>query len=134
MSQRSSVRAGARAARLKADLRRFSLGKLWRFLGRDPATLVTRQVVAAADSLKSPSGAPLLVATHISSAKPLPRDIPDLVAATPAGLMGATDEYGQYAGWHWSKAGIVTRCVPICIMVPIKELIPIGVGRGIAEL
>ena len=69
-------------------------------------------MVAFADSLKGSSGAPLVQSAYISSAAPLPRDIPDLVAATPAGLMAATQEYGQYTGWHWTKAGIVARCAP----------------------
>ncbi|EIE24767.1 P-loop containing nucleoside triphosphate hydrolase protein, partial [Coccomyxa subellipsoidea C-169] len=74
-----------------------------------PNAALCSQVVAFADSLKGPSGAPLVRSAHISSAAPLPRDMPDIVAATPAGLMAATQEYGQYAGWHWTKAGIVTR-------------------------
>lgn len=68
------------------------------------------QVVAMADTLRGASGEPLVRSTYISSAAPLPRDCPDLVAATPSGLMAATQEYGQFSGWHWTKAGIVTRC------------------------
>lgn len=70
------------------------------------------QVVSFADSLRGASGEPLLRAAHISSAAPLPRQLPDLVAATPAALMSATQEYGQYAGWEWTKEGIVARCGP----------------------
>ena len=63
-----------------------------------------------ANALRDASGEPLVRSTYISSAAPLPRDVPDLVAATPAGLMAATQEYGQFSGWHWTKTGIVTRC------------------------
>ncbi len=69
-----------------------------------------------ADTLRGASGEPLVRSTFISSAAPLPRDVPDLVAATPAGLMAATQEYGQFSGWHWTKAGIVTRCVHLLLI------------------
>ena len=47
---------------------------------------------------------------HVSSATSLPRGTPpDIVAATPAALMHATEEAGQYAGWEWTKDGIVAR-------------------------
>ncbi|CAL8464060.1 g3595 [Coccomyxa elongata] len=74
-----------------------------------PNAALCTQVVAMADTLRGASGEPLVRSTHISSAAPLPRDVPDLVAATPAGLMAATQEYGQFSGWHWTKAGIVAR-------------------------
>ncbi len=51
-------------------------------------------------------------AAHVSSQLPLPRALPDLVAATPAALMAATEQYGRYAGWEWTKEGIVARWAP----------------------
>lgn len=72
------------------------------------------QVVAFADSLRGTSGEPLLRAAHVSSAAPLPRALPDLVAATPAALMAATQDYGQFAGWAWTKEGVVARLGSTC--------------------
>ena len=69
------------------------------------------QVLEAAESLKDGEGQPLVRIARIASSLPLPHDIPDIVIATPAGLMNATVELGPFAGWEWTKAGIVSRCV-----------------------
>ena len=70
-------------------------------------------MVAFADALKAQSGGALVRAEHVSSQLPLPRELPDVVAATPAALMAATEQYGHYAGWEWTKEGIVARCAPL---------------------
>lgn len=93
------------------------------------AQLVTKgstcaQVVAFADALKSNTGAPLVRAAHVSSQLPLPRQLPDIVAATPAALMAATGEYGQYAGWEWTKEGIVARCAAAVLPVDVHGGLP----------
>lgn len=69
------------------------------------------QVLEVAESLKDREGRPLVRSSRIASSLPLPHDIPDIVIATPAGLMNATVELGPFAGWEWTKAGIVSRCV-----------------------
>jgi hypothetical protein len=69
------------------------------------------QVLEVAESLKDGEGRPLVRSARIASSLPLPHDIPDIVIATPAGLMNATVELGPFAGWEWTKAGIVSRCV-----------------------
>ena len=71
---------------------------------------VFAQVVSFADSLKDSEGRPLVHSARIASSLPLPKEVPDVVVATPAGLMGATTDLGPYAGWEWTKAGIVSRC------------------------
>ena len=68
------------------------------------------QVVSFADSLQDGEGRPLVRSARIASSLPLPLEVPDIVVATPAGLMGATTDLGPYAGWEWTKAGIVSRC------------------------
>ena len=70
------------------------------------------QVVSFADSLRDGEGRPLVRSARIASSLPLPQEVPDIVVATPAGLMGATTDLGPYAGWEWTKAGIVSRCSP----------------------
>ena len=72
------------------------------------------QVVSFADSLQDKEGRPLVRSARIASSLPLPLEVPDIVVATPAGLMGATTDLGPYAGWEWTKAGIVSRCSPGC--------------------
>ncbi len=69
------------------------------------------QVVSFAESLKDSEGKPLVRSTQIASSIPLPHDVPDLVVTTPAGLMNATTELGPYAGWEWTKLGIVSRYI-----------------------
>ena len=73
---------------------------------------VSAQVVSFADSLKDSEGRPLVRSARIASSLPLPQEVPDVVVATPAGLMSATTDLGPYAGWEWTKAGIVSRCSP----------------------
>ena len=73
-------------------------------------TVILAQVVSFADSLKDSEGRPLVRSARIASSLPLPQEVPDIVVATPAGLMGATTDLGPYAGWEWTKAGIVSRC------------------------
>ena len=68
-------------------------------------------MVSFAESLQDDEGNPLVRSTRIASSIPLPQDVPDLVVATPAGLMNATTDLGPYAGWEWTKAGIVSRYV-----------------------
>jgi hypothetical protein len=68
------------------------------------------QVVAFADALRGPGGAPLLRAAHVATTSPPPREAPDLVAVTPAGLITATQNYGPFFGWEWTRAGVVARC------------------------
>ena len=79
-------------------------------------------MVAFADALKAKSGAPLVRAAHVSSQLPLPRELPDVVAATPAALMAATEEYGRYAGWQWTKEGIVARCRAAAMLASETDL------------
>ena len=68
------------------------------------------QVVAFANALRGPDGAPLVRAAHVATNSPPPRDVPDLVTATPAGLITATQNYGPFFGWEWTRAGIMARC------------------------
>ena len=80
--------------------------------GGSRQTCVSAQVVSFADSLQDNDGRPLVRSARIASSLPLPLEVPDIVVATPAGLMGATTDLGPYAGWEWTKAGIVSRCSP----------------------
>ena len=80
--------------------------------GGSGQTCVSAQVVSFADSLRDGQGRPLVRSARIASSLPLPLEVPDIVVATPAGLMGATTDLGPYAGWEWTKAGIVSRCSP----------------------
>ena len=68
------------------------------------------QVVSFAESLQDGQGKALVRCARIASSLPLPQDMPDLVVATPAGLMNATTDLGPYSGWEWTKSGIVSRC------------------------
>ena len=68
------------------------------------------QVVSLAESLQDDEGKPLVRSARLASSIPLPLEVPDLVVATPAGLMNATTDLGPYAGWEWTKSGIVSRC------------------------
>lgn len=68
------------------------------------------QVVAFANALRGLDGAPLVRAAHVATNSPPPRDVPDLVTATPAGLITATQNYGPFFGWEWTRAGIMARC------------------------
>ena len=68
------------------------------------------QVVAFANALRGPDGTPLVRAAHVATNSPPPRDVPDLVTATPAGLITATQNYGPFFGWEWTRAGIMARC------------------------
>ena len=76
------------------------------FLSQLPAT----QVVAFANALQRSDGAPLVRAAHVATNSPPPREVPDLVTATPAGLITATQNYGPFFGWEWTRAGIMARC------------------------
>jgi hypothetical protein len=67
------------------------------------------QVVEFANSLKDASGNPLIRSVQVSPSMPLPREIPDLVATTPAGLIKVSVEFGPYNGWEWTKTGVVNR-------------------------
>ncbi len=62
-----------------------------------------------AESLQDAEGNPLVRSARLASSIPLPLEVPDLVVATPAGLMNATTDLGPYAGWEWTKSGIVSR-------------------------
>ena len=68
-------------------------------------------MISFAESLRGDDGHPLVRSARIASSIPLPQEVPDLVVATPAGLMNATTDLGPYAGWEWTKTGIVSRCV-----------------------
>ncbi len=68
------------------------------------------QVFELAESLKDREGRPLVRSARIASSLPLPDYVPDIVIATPAGLMNTTVELGPFAGGEWTKAGIVSRC------------------------
>ncbi|KAK9814617.1 hypothetical protein WJX72_008764 [[Myrmecia] bisecta] len=74
-----------------------------------PNAALCEQVVAAANALTGPDGEPLAKALYVSSRNPPPKWSPDILVATPAGLMGMTQEYGGYYGWEWTKTGVVTR-------------------------
>ena len=67
-------------------------------------------MVAFSNALRGPDGSPLVRAAHVATNSPPPRDVPDLVTATPAGLITATQNYGPFFGWEWTRAGIAARC------------------------
>ena len=85
-------------------------GALCHLWGGRPRADLRMQVVAFADALRGPGGAPLLRAAHVATTSPPPREAPDLVAVTPAGLITATQNYGPFFGWEWTRAGVVARC------------------------
>lgn len=90
------------------------------------------QVMSFAESLQDNEGKPLVRSARIASSIPLPQDVPDLVVATPAGLMNATTDLGPYAGWEWTKLGIVSRYVLLRAGQDMKD--PGGVLRGPASM
>ena len=71
------------------------------------------QVISIAESLRDDDGNPLVRSARIASSIPLPQEVPDLVVATPAGLMNTTTDLGPYAAWEWTKSGIVSRCLEL---------------------
>ena len=81
----------------------------WEVVGPVRTVGVLAQVVSFAESLRGAEGASLVRCARIASSVPLPQEVPDLVVATPAGLMNATTDLGPYAGWEWTKSGIVSR-------------------------
>ncbi|KAK9846625.1 hypothetical protein WJX81_007883 [Elliptochloris bilobata] len=80
-----------------------------------PNAALCQQVVAFSDALRGPDGAPLVRAAHVATTSPPPREVPDLVAATPAGLITATQNYGPFFGWEWTRAGVMARMRAVVI-------------------
>eukprot|EP00884_Botryococcus_braunii_P021838 jgi/Botrbrau1/8338/Bobra.0081s0026.1 len=74
-----------------------------------PNATLCDQVVAFADSLLSTSGLPLVKTARVSGTLGPPRELPDIVVTTPAGLMGVTREFGDSSGYEWTRDGIVSR-------------------------
>jgi hypothetical protein len=73
--------------------------------------LAFMQVVAFANTLRDADGQPLVRSARVSGTTAPPRELPDIVVATPAGLMGVTREFGPACGIDWTKEGIVARYV-----------------------
>ncbi|KAG2499282.1 hypothetical protein HYH03_002860 [Edaphochlamys debaryana] len=74
-----------------------------------PNMTLCQQVVAAVNALRGPDGEPLVTAAAINSSNPPPFDAPDVIAATPAGLLTLLNNSGGAYGWLWSEEGLQTR-------------------------
>jgi hypothetical protein len=90
--------------------------------------LVSIQVVAFANTLRDTEANPLVRSARVSGTAAPPRELPDIVVITPAGLMGFTRGFGPACGIDWTKEGIVARyasfhcsyvftCVCLCVCV-----------------
>ncbi|PNH12674.1 DEAD-box ATP-dependent RNA helicase 22 [Tetrabaena socialis] len=62
-----------------------------------PNTTLCQQVVAAVSSLRSADGTALVTAAHINSSHPPPFDAPDVIVATPAGLLTILNDAGEHS-------------------------------------
>ncbi|KAG2443015.1 hypothetical protein HYH02_009431 [Chlamydomonas schloesseri] len=84
-----------------------------------PNVALCQQVAAAVNALRGPAGPDgsgqqqqqqqLVSAAVINSSNPPPFETPDVVVATPAGLLNIIDEAGGAYGWLWSEEGMQAR-------------------------
>ncbi|KXZ56712.1 hypothetical protein GPECTOR_1g641 [Gonium pectorale] len=74
-----------------------------------PNTTLCQQVVAAVSSLRGADGKQLVTASHINSSNPPPFDAPDVIVATPAGLLTILNDAGGAYGWLWTEEGMQAR-------------------------
>lgn len=74
-----------------------------------PNTALCHQVVRLVGSLLDTQGQPVLRACHISSSSPPPFDPPDIVAATPGGLVTLFNDRGFAYGSHWTAEAVSAR-------------------------
>ncbi|GIL99170.1 hypothetical protein Vretimale_4395 [Volvox reticuliferus] len=74
-----------------------------------PNAALCQQVVATVNGLCGPEGEQLLTAAHINSSNPPPFDAPDVIVATPAGLLTIINDAGGAYGWLWSEEGMQAR-------------------------
>ncbi|EFJ41914.1 hypothetical protein VOLCADRAFT_98000 [Volvox carteri f. nagariensis] len=74
-----------------------------------PNAALCQQVVATVNGLQGPDGEQLLTAAHINSSNPPPFDAPDVIVATPAGLLTIINDAGGAYGWLWSEEGMQAR-------------------------
>ena len=61
------------------------------------------------EKLRWPDGGPLVKAVRITSSIAPPKQLPDILVSTPAGLISAAREYKATYGYDWSQEGIVKR-------------------------
>ena len=81
-----------------------------------PNVALCQQVAAAVNALRGPAAADgssqqqqqqqLVSAAVINSSNPPPFETPDVVVATPAGLLNIIDDAGGAYGWLWSEEGM----------------------------
>lgn len=70
--------------------------------------LCDQVLAAAAEALRDPGGGPPLAAAALVSAQcPPPAALPDIVVATPGGLLSLLDNSGAAYGHEWTRAGVV---------------------------
>eukprot|EP00198_Chlamydomonas_reinhardtii_P014013 XP_001703350.1 predicted protein [Chlamydomonas reinhardtii] len=84
-----------------------------------PNVALCQQVAAAVNALRGPAAADgssqqqqqqqLVSAAVINSSNPPPFETPDVVVATPAGLLNIIDDAGGAYGWLWSEEGMQAR-------------------------
>eukprot|EP00798_Chlamydomonas_sp_ICE-L_P007804 gene7804-1001_t len=76
-----------------------------------PNATLCHQVVAVAKSLNasSPEGSPQISAAFINSSNPPPLEAPDVVVATPAGLLNFIEGPGHSYGRLWTPDGMQAR-------------------------
>lgn len=74
-----------------------------------PNLALCQQVLATLRTLTDAEGTPLLRGAHVSSASPPPFAVPDVVVATPGGLMALLEESGSHYGRLWTEEGLAAR-------------------------
>jgi hypothetical protein len=72
-------------------------------------------VLATIRALKGADGTPLLAACQVSSSLPPPFETPDVVVATPGGLVTLLRESGRHYGPLWSPEGLAKRFAHVVV-------------------
>jgi hypothetical protein len=80
-----------------------------------PNAALIQQVLATIRALKGADGEPLLAACQVSSSLPPPFETPDVVVATPGGLVTLLRESGRHYGPLWSPEGLARRVAHVVV-------------------
>ncbi|MEW5303354.1 MAG: hypothetical protein WDW38_001680 [Sanguina aurantia] len=74
-----------------------------------PNGALCQQVISVAQSMRAADGTPLLSAVQINSSNPPPYEPPDLIVATPAGLLTLLNSARGAYGGLWTVEGLSAR-------------------------
>ncbi len=98
-----------------------------------PNVSLCQQVLAVALSLKSTNGSPLLSACLVNSSNPPPAEAPDIIVATPGGLLNFISEAGVAYGHLWTPEGLTER-VKHVVLDEADMLLGTGMDRQTMRL